>query len=149
MTVDEFDESHDAVESTTKSHGGCISDSNGYVNRRSSGIYCSGQLVVRAPFEDFSTLVADMEAPDGVEHIGTNSEDMADQLADIEARLSSLHARCDHLHSLYKSANTIEDVSAVEEHLTDVQTETERLEVQRQSLKNYIALLTTRVSLSE
>lgn len=149
LTVDEFNESRDAVESTAESYGGYVSDSNEYVNRRSGGTYRSGQLVVRVPSEDFSAFMTDMKALGEVERVETNSEDVTDQLVDIEARLSNLRAQRDRLRDLYESANTTEDVLAVEERLTDVQTEIERLEAQKQSLEDRVALSTVRVSLSE
>ncbi|AKU07661.1 MULTISPECIES: DUF4349 domain-containing protein [Haloferax] len=149
LTVDEFNESRDAVESTAESYGGYVSDSNEYVNRRSGGTYRSGQLVVRVPSEDFSAFMADMKDLGEVERVETNSQDVTDQLVDIEARLSNLRAQRDRLRELYESANTTEDVLAVEERLTDVQTEIERLEAQKQSLEDRVALSTVRVSLSE
>ncbi|MGB9958574.1 DUF4349 domain-containing protein [Haloferax prahovense] len=149
LTVDEFNESRDAVESTAESYGGYVSDSNEYVNRRSGGTYRSGQLVVRVPSEDFSAFITDMKALGEVERVETNSQDVTDQLVDIEARLSNLRAQRDRLRELYESANTTEDVLAVEERLTEVQTEIERLEAQKQSLEDRVALSTVRVSLSE
>ncbi|ELZ70439.1 DUF4349 domain-containing protein [Haloferax sp. Atlit-10N] len=149
LTVDEFNESRDAVEATAESYGGYISDSNEYVNRRSGGTYRSGQLVVRVPSEDFSAFMADMKDLGEVERVETNSQDVTDQLVDIEARLSNLRAQRDRLRELYESANTTEDVLAVEERLTEVQTEIERLEAQKQSLEDRVALSTVRVSLSE
>ncbi|WP_049968507.1 DUF4349 domain-containing protein [Haloferax prahovense] len=149
LTVDEFNESRDAVEATAESYGGYISDSNEYVNRRSGGTYRSGQLVVRVPSEDFSAFMADMKDLGEVERVETNSQDVTDQLVDIEARLSNLRAQRDRLRELYEAANTTEDVLAVEERLTEVQTEIERLEAQKQSLEDRVALSTVRVSLSE
>ncbi|WP_148415773.1 DUF4349 domain-containing protein [Haloferax sp. KTX1] len=149
LTVDEFNESRDAVESTAESYGGYVSDSNEYVNRRSGGTYRSGQLVVRVPSEDFSAFMTDMKDLGEVERVETNSEDVTDQLVDLEARLSNLRAQRDRLRDLYESANTTEDVLAVEERLTEVQTEIERLEAQRESLEQRAALSTVRVSLSE
>ncbi|MFC7129363.1 DUF4349 domain-containing protein [Haloferax chudinovii] len=149
LTVDDFNESRDAVEATAESYGGYVSDSNEYVNRRSGGTYRSGQLVVRVPSENFSAFMSETQNLGEVERVETSSEDVTDQLVDLEARLSNLRAQRDRLRDLYESANTTEDVLAVEERLTEVQTEIERLEAQKQSLEDRAALSTVRVSLSE
>jgi hypothetical protein len=149
LTVEEFNTSRDAVESTAASYGGYVSDSSERVNRRSGGTYRSGDLVVRVPSDNFSAFVSDAKSIGEVERVETNSEDVTDQLVDIEARLSNLRAQRDRLRTLYEQANTTDDVLAVERRLTDVQTEIERLEAQKESLENRVALSTVRVSLSE
>ncbi|AFK19374.1 DUF4349 domain-containing protein [Haloferax mediterranei ATCC 33500] len=149
LTVDEFNTSRDEIESTAESYGGYVSDSSERVNRRSGGTYRSGQLVVRVPSDNFSAFMTDAKQLGEVEHVETNSEDVTEQLVDLEARLSNLRAQRDRLRELYDSANTTQDVLAVEKRLTDVQTEIERLEAQKQSLEDRVALSTVRVSLSE
>ncbi|ELZ98816.1 hypothetical protein C440_00630 [Haloferax mucosum ATCC BAA-1512] len=149
LTVDEFNSSRDAVEATAESYGGYVSDSSERVNRRGGGTYRSGQLVVRIPSDNFSAFVNDAKRLGEVERVETSSEDVTDQLVDLEARLSNLRAQRDRLRDLYESANTTEDVLAVERRLTDVQTEIERLEAQKQSLEDRVALSTVRISLSE
>ncbi|SEL73626.1 DUF4349 domain-containing protein [Haloferax larsenii] len=149
LSVDDFNSSRDAVESTAESYGGFVSDSNERVNRRGGSTYRSGELVVRVPSENFSAFISETKTLGQVENVETNSQDVTDQLVDIEARLENLRAQRDRLRDLYESANTTEDVLAVEERLTDVQTEIERLEAKQASLENRVALSTVRVSLSE
>ncbi|KTG30826.1 DUF4349 domain-containing protein [Haloferax profundi] len=149
LTVDEFNTSRAAVESTAESYGGFVSDSNERVNRRSGGTYRSGELVVRVPSDNFSAFIEETKTLGEVERVETNSEDVTDQLVDIEARLSNLRAQRDRLRTLYEQANTTDDVLAVERRLTEVQTEIERLEARQASLENRVALSTVRISLSE
>ncbi|WP_410764528.1 DUF4349 domain-containing protein [Haloferax sp. DFSO60] len=149
LTVENFSQSQTDVESTASSYGGYISDSNENVNRRSGGTYRSGTLTVRVPSEDFEAFMSDMKEVGEVEHVETNSQDVTDQLVDIEARLSNLRVQRDRLRELYENANTTEDVLAVEARLTEVQTEIERLEAQQASLESRVALSTVRVHLSE
>jgi hypothetical protein len=149
LTVENFSQSQAEVESTASSYGGYVSDSNENVNRRSGGTYRSGSLTVRVPSEDFEAFVADMKGVGDVERVETNSQDVTDQLVDIEARLNNLRVQRDRLRELYENANTTEDVLAVEGRLTEVQTEIERLEAQQASLEDRVALSTVRVRLSE
>lgn len=149
LTVEEFNTSRDDVEATAESYGGYVSDSTERVNRRSGGTYRSGEMVVRVPSENFSAFVEETKTLGEVEHVETNTEDVTDQLVDIEARLNNLRAQRDRLRELYENANTTEDVLAVERRLTDVQTEIERLEARKASLEERAALSTVRISLSE
>ncbi|WP_411963527.1 DUF4349 domain-containing protein [Haloferax sp. YSMS24] len=149
LTVEEFNTSRDEVEATAESYGGYVSDSNERVVRQSGGTYRAGELVVRVPSENFSAFVSETKTLGEVEHVDTSSEDVTDQLVDIEARLSNLRAQRDRLRELYEDANTTQDVLAVERRLTEVQTEIERLEARQASLEERAALSTVRVSLSE
>ena len=149
LTVEEFNTSRDDVEATAESYGGYVGDSTERVNRRSGGTYRSGEMVVRVPSENFSAFVEETKTLGEVEHVETNTEDVTDQLVDIEARLSNLRAQRDRLRELYEDANTTEDVLAVERRLTEVQTEIERLEARQASLEERAALSTVRISLSE
>ncbi|KAB1188359.1 MULTISPECIES: DUF4349 domain-containing protein [Haloferax] len=149
LTVEQFNTSRDAVESAAESYGGYVSDSNEQVNRRSGGTYRSGYLVVRVPSDNFEAFIDETETLGEVERVETNSQDVTDQLVDIEARLDNLRVQRDRLRTLYENANTTDDVLAVERRLTEVQTEIERLEAQQASLENRVALSTVRISLSE
>ncbi|KAB1196178.1 MULTISPECIES: DUF4349 domain-containing protein [Haloferax] len=149
LTVEQFNTSRDDAEALAESYGGYVSDSNERVVRQSGGTYRAGELVVRVPSENFSAFVADAKTLGEVEHVDTSSEDVTDQLVDIEARLSNLRAQRDRLRELYEDANTTQDVLAVERRLTEVQTEIERLEARQESLEDRAALSTVRISLSE
>ncbi|WP_416839792.1 DUF4349 domain-containing protein [Haloferax sp. DFSO52] len=149
LTVEQFNTSRDEAEAMAESYGGYVSDSNERVVRQSGGTYRAGDLVVRVPSENFSAFMSDAKTLGEVEHVDTSSEDVTDQLVDIEARLSNLRAQRDRLRELYEDANTTQDVLAVERRLTEVQTEIERLEARQESLENRAALSTVRISLSE
>jgi hypothetical protein len=70
-------------------------------------------------------------------------------VVDLQARLENLRAERDRLRTLYERANTTEDVLAVEERLSDVQTEIERTEAGLQNLERQVAYSTITVHLSE
>ena len=106
-------------------------------------------VIVRVPSENFDALVADARALGRVESAETNSRDVSDQLVDIEARLESLRAERDQLRTLYRQANTTDDVLAVQRELSDVQREIERLEAHQRSLEDRVAYSTLTLRLEE
>jgi hypothetical protein len=78
-----------------------------------------------------------------------NVEDVTDQVVDLEARLRTLRAERDRLRELYQEANSTEEVLAVEERLSEVQTEIERAEARLASLERRVALSTVTVEIRE
>jgi hypothetical protein len=106
-------------------------------------------VIVRVPSENFDALVADARALGRVESAETNSRDVSGQLVDIEARLESLRAERDQLRTLYRQANTTDDVLAVQRELSDVQREIERLEAHQRSLEDRVAYSTLTLRLEE
>lgn len=78
-----------------------------------------------------------------------DTRDVTDQLVDINARLRNLRARRDRLRGLYRNASDTDAVLDVEERLSEVQTEIERLEARKKSLQRQVALSTITVELRE
>jgi hypothetical protein len=152
VTVDSFDRSRRNLSRTVEEYGGYVSGSTEDVNRvggEGGETYTSGQVVFRVPSENFSAFLDEVRAEGRVRRSEVNTEDVTDQLVDIEARLENLRAERDRLRTLYERANETEDVLAVGERLSDVQEEIERLEARKQSLEDRVAMSTLTVQLSE
>lgn len=149
LQVEDFDATQRNLTTTVEQYGGFVSDSRVEVSRVDNATYKTGRLVVRVPRENFSTLMTRAQAMGEVQSVSTDSEDVTDELVDIGARLENLRAERDRLRGLYRNASDTEDVLAVEERLSDVQGEIERLEARQQSLKRQVALSTIRVELRE
>ena len=109
----------------------------------------SGKLVYRIPSEEFEGFYTSVEAEGEVTHASTDTEDVSDQLVDLEARIETLEGQRDRLRTFYDEANTTEELLAIEERLGAVQSEIERLEAQRESLRDQVAYSTVTVNVSE
>ena len=150
LEVDDFEAARRNLSEAARARGGFVSDAKAQLHRvDEEQRYRTGVVVLRVPRENFSALMERVEAGGTVLSSDTTSEDVTDQLVDIEARLSSLRAERDRLRTLFERANETEDVLAVERRLSEVQTEIERLEGRQQSLERQVAYSTITVELRE
>jgi hypothetical protein len=149
MEVSDFTAARENVTAAVESYGGYVADSHREVNRVNNETYVTGRLVLRVPSENFSQTMSRLEAEGDVRQSSTSTQDVTDQLVDINARLQNLRAQRDQLRQLYQEANDTEDVLAVHKRLSEVQTEIERLEARKQSLEQRVAYSTISVEMRE
>lgn len=149
IRVDSYDNTRSNLTQATRQFGGYVSDSSEQVHTRENQTWATGRVVLRVPKENFSALLTRAKEAGEVQKAGTSSNDVTDKLVDIEARLTNLKAQRDRLRDLYEEANDTENVLAVQERLSEVQTEIERLEAKRKSLERQVAYSTITVELNE
>lgn len=149
LTVDDFDATRQALTRTVREQGGFVSDSRVDTDERDNETYKSGTVVVRVPRGNFSTVVDQARTMGELESVNVESEDVTDQLVDLDARLENLRAERERLRALYQNASDTDAVLDVQEELSDVQEEIETLEAEKQSLERQVALSTLRVQLRE
>jgi hypothetical protein len=149
VRVESYDDARRNLTRATERFGGYVGDSSEQVHSRENRTWTTGEVVLRVPRENFSALLSQAKGAGEVQEADTNQQDVTDRLVDIDARLSNLRAQRDRLRTLYDEANDTEDVLAVQERLSEVQTEIERLEAQRKSLKRQVAYSTITVRLNE
>ncbi|WP_049987446.1 DUF4349 domain-containing protein [Halobellus rufus] len=149
VEVEDYESAQSELTSSVEGYGGYVSDSRQDRRQIDNETWVRGELVLRVPRENFDALVNDTRALGEVQSVEVNSQDVTDQLVDIEARLENLRAERDRLRELYDQANTTEDVLAVQRELSDVQGEIERLEARQQSLEDRVAYSTLTVRLEE
>lgn len=78
-----------------------------------------------------------------------STEDVTTEYVDVEARLESLHKQEERLLELSEKAETLEDLLAIENQLTDVRYRIESYTGQKQVLDNQISYSTVDVHLRE
>lgn len=149
LEVDTYSNSADAIRQIATDRGGFVSDESREVRERDGEHWTSGTIVIRVPSEQFDDAMQAVESVGEVHASETRSEDVTDQLVDLEARLENLKVQRDQLRELYADANETSDVLAVQRELSSVQEEIERLEAQQQSLQEAVSLSTITVHLSE
>ncbi len=149
LRVNDTERASERVRELAADRGGFVSDSSRAVEERRGETVRTETITVRVPSEEFGPTVAEVESLGEVRSADTRSEDVTDQLVDIEARLENLRAERDRLRELYDRANDTEDVLAVQRELSDVQEEIERLEARQAALERDVALATVTVRLSE
>jgi hypothetical protein len=149
LEVTDYEGTERNLTALVESRGGFVSDSQVQQRRIGDQTYLIGQLVLRVPSERFAATFEDIQREGEVLEASTSTEDVTEQLVDIEARLSNLRSQRDRLRTLYEQANDTEDVLQVERRLSEVQTEIERLEARQQSLERRVAFSTITVEIRE
>ena len=126
-----FDESINKLESLVKQY-------NGYVQNSSLEKYGSGKryadLIVRVPADSFDKFIKDAKDGENVVSYSTNVNDITDDYYDVQSKIKSLKAEEEVVLSFYEKAETIEDLIAVENRLSDLRYELGNYEAK---MKNY------------
>ena len=149
VEVGDFEAARANLTDLAERHGGFVSDTDQQVNRQGNESWTTGRLVLRVPRENFTAVYEAAKAEGDLLEANRQSQDVTDQLVDLEARLENLRAERDQLRRIYEDAETTEDVLRVQERLSEVQGEIERLEARQQSLQRRVALSTIEVRLVE
>lgn len=149
VEVENYSTAEAAIGERATELGGYVSSSDVNLHRSNNETWQTGYVEVRVPSENFSTMYESSRGQGTVLAADSNTEDVTDQLVDLNARLENLRAQRDRLRSLYESANTTEDLLRVQEQLSSVQGEIERLEAKKRSLEDQVAFSTLRVELRE
>jgi len=128
----------------------------GYIaNSRTSegGGAPSGQVTMRVPVDNFEDTVKRARTLniDGVKVLGlqTSGKDVTSKYVDLKARISALKKTRETFLTLLSRATTIGETLAVQQHVTDVQTQIEQLQGQTKVLVNQAALSTLTVTVDQ
>lgn len=149
LTVESFDATRDAIAAEARRFGGHVGGSGQTLHRANNASWTTGQVVVRVPSDRFSDLVSFVQEQGTVERVETETEDVTDQLVELDARLTNLEAKRNRLRSFYDRADSTNELLSIEERLSAVQGEIEQLKAKKQSLEDRVALSTLRVSIEE
>jgi hypothetical protein len=126
----------------------------GYIaNSRTSegGGAPSGQVTLRVPVANFEDTVKRARTISGVKVLGlqTSGKDVTSKYVDLKARISALKKTRETFLTLLSKATTIGQTLAVQQHVTDVQTQIEQLQGQKKVLVNQAALSTLTVTVDQ
>jgi hypothetical protein len=119
--------------------GGYVSDSNQY----GTGDNTVASITFRVPSGRFDDAVTALRAL-GTKTLSmqTGTQDVTQQVVDVEARLDNLRRTEAALQAIMDKATVIADIIAVQNQLTQTRGEIEQLTAQRDSLKNQAAMST-------
>ncbi len=149
VLVDDVPAVSTEIRETTAEQGGFVSSSTQQVHEVDNETWTTETLVIRVPSETFDESMNSFETYGEVQAFETETEDVTDQLVDIDARLENLRMERDRLRDLFEDANETRDVLAVQDELSSVQQEIERLDAQKQELEGQVSYSTITVHLTE
>lgn len=126
----------------------------GYVaNSRTSegGIAPSGEVTLRVPVAAFEDTVQRARTITGVKVLSleTSGKDVTSKYVDLTARITALKDTRATFLTLLTKATTIGETLAVQQHITDVQTQIEQLQGQKNVIANQAALSTLTVTVDQ
>jgi len=107
-----------------------------------------GTVTVRVPSAELDRIVADLKSVGKVTRSEVRSEDVTDQLVDVEARIATQKASVERLRVLFERAGTTAEIAQVESELTKRQAELESMQRRSESLKGKVALATLTVQVA-
>lgn len=149
VEVENFTTASEEIAATARETGGYVSDSNRQLHRDGDESWYTGYVVVRVPSDQYRAMQETVGEQGTVRSEETTTEDVTDQLVDLEARLENLRSRRDRLRTFYEEADDTEELLRIEEQLSAVQSDIERLEAKKRSLEQRVAYSTLRVEISE
>ncbi|ESS06212.1 MAG: Zn-ribbon protein [uncultured archaeon A07HB70] len=149
LRVDGYDRARERLTGAAERRGGFVSNANSRRRPTGAGNYTTGTVTYRVPADEYEAFLETVNETGTVVSSSQQTEDVTEQVVDLEARLRTLRAQRDRLRELYEQADDTEEVLSVERRLSDVQTEIERAEARKASLERQVALATVTVELRE
>jgi hypothetical protein len=142
------------VGSTLNRLTGLATLEHGYIaNSRTSegGFAPSGEITMRVPVAAFDDAVQRARTLADVKVLGLNTsgKDVTNKFVDLKARISALSKTRRTFLTILSRATTIGETLAVQQHITDVQTQIEQLKGQKKVLVNQAALSTLTVTVDQ
>lgn len=150
-----YDESVKQLMELTARYKGIIQNQDEYINDyrwysdETDRSVRSMSLVLRIPTKDFDAFLNDMQGAGKVMSRSVNVENITRQYNDNAVLISSLETQEERLLEMMEKAETIEDMIIVEERLTEVQTELNRLKMNKSSMDTDIEYSTVYLTINE
>lgn len=108
----------------------------------------AGSVTVRVPSAELDKVVRDLASVGEVTRSEVRSEDVTDQLVDVEARIATQRASVERMRALFERAGSTSEIAQVEAELTKRQADLESMQRRSESLKGKVAMATLTVRVS-
>ncbi|HEX6341658.1 DUF4349 domain-containing protein [Umezawaea sp.] len=127
-----------------------VAREGGFVGQENSTT-SSGSVTLRVPVDRMDAVLKGLGEVEGttVARRETKSEDVTDQVVDVEARLATQRASVDRVRVLLERAATTAEIVDIEGELTKRQSDLESLQRRYDSLKGQVAQSTITVSIRQ
>jgi hypothetical protein len=143
VTVADVVQAADAAGGLAVATGGNVA-----ADRRTlDGDNSQADLTLQVPSADFSSTL------DKLSHLGTeqtravSTQDVTDQLVDLQARLATQRASVDRVRALFAKATTVSDIVTLESELAKREADLDSLEQRQAALSGQVALSTINLTL--
>jgi hypothetical protein len=144
-----FSSSFSQVASIAAANGGFVSSSTSAAGTDEGQRISVGTLVVRVPADRFDETRRQLGGLGRLTSEQLKGDDMSGTLADLDARLRNLRSQEEAIRLIMAKAKTIGETVQVQEQLTAIRDQIERLASEQARLNDAVSLSTLTVSLSE
>lgn len=129
-----------------------VTTAGGYLSMEKSDAYTGGegsaQLVFKVPPGGYPGVLERLGKDLGTrESLQQNTEDVTEQVADVESRLRSARSALDSLRALLKKADTIGEVLDVEREISGRESDLEALQARQKTLASQTSMATLTLNL--
>ena len=114
-----------------------------------SGESPSGSIKLRVPGDSFEQLLTSVRKLGDVKAVTSKGTDVTAKFTDLAARLTALTATRDRLHTVLAGAKNVPDILAVQDRITAVQIEIEKVQGEQKLLEDQTAMGTLAITLGE
>lgn len=129
-----------------KNHVKAIS---GYVDKSYNRDKKSVSLTVKVPQPKLESFLAHVAKKGKVLSKSIHSRDVTNELVDINARLKNLTSLRSKFRILLDRAKTVDEILTIEKELSRIQTDIDRIEGHRKSLKNQVELSSVYIEIEQ
>lgn len=146
----DFDKLLGTVEGRVDSLGGYIESMSVHNGSGSYGNSLKGaNLKIRIPKDNLSLFVTEVSEYSNVVSRNENTQDVTMQYVDLESHKKALVTEQDRLLELLEKAETMEDIIAIEERLSQIRYEIESMESQLRTYDNLVDFSTVSLNIRE
>jgi hypothetical protein len=147
IIVKDFDASQKRLESILKRHGGYVGD---MTTSAPEGADRKLTAALRVPSDQLDAAIAEVKEIGHVESESQSGEDVTSQYVDLQARLTNARNTEQRLTELLRrQTGKLDEVVTVEEKISDVREQIERMEAEQKNLSRRVNFGTLNVSFSE
>ncbi len=150
----EYDKTVTAVSEMVERFGGfiessSISGANYYRSSRGLKSYRSAGFTLRIPCEHFEELTGSLSELGNVPYCNTSSENVTASYYDVEARKTAYETQEKRLLEMLEIAESVEDLLAIQQQLTDVQYEIDSLQSRLTNYDRQVSYSTVNLTVTE
>lgn len=127
--------------------GGRVDDRHTWAGDDAEETPPRASITLRVPSEDLTTVIEDLAELGDVLEVSQSSEDVTQQVVDIDARIEALRTSTDRLREIMAEASDSADLLEAETALSERQAELESYLSQREALADQVAMSTLTVEL--
>ncbi len=146
VSVDSVEKAEGSVNRIVRSFGGYVTDA------QSSDLVSDAPIMhmtMRVPVGAFEQIMSGIEGLGIRLSKGITSEDVTEQVVDLDARVKTMSIQENTFRALLKDARSLDSVMRLQEKLTGIRSEIESLQAQRTSLAKQAAFSTITLTLEQ